>query len=192
MSKYADLKGLYPEDLTLDEMRTILHISKRKASYMLKNGYIPCKDSGKKTRNFRVKLKDVISYLEEMEEHPEKYVLPSGTFSSATPHQHGKEAQRLPVEEFHLWLEDEWSAAPDAMTKRKMAQLTGYSDSAFQDWISTGKLRCVLLYNQSVTAKVWLIDFYCHDGYLIIHKSKKHQKLLNRFFEEYHGETARR
>lgn len=47
MSKYADLKGRYSEDLTLDEMRTILHISKRKASYMLKNGYIPCKDSGK-------------------------------------------------------------------------------------------------------------------------------------------------
>lgn len=63
MSKYADLKGRYPEDLTLNEMRTILHISKRKASYMLKNGYMPCEDSGKKPPNFRVKLKDVISYL---------------------------------------------------------------------------------------------------------------------------------
>ncbi|MGE4353891.1 MAG: hypothetical protein AB7D36_07400 [Oscillospiraceae bacterium] len=42
MSKYADLKRQHPEDLTLDEMRAILHISKRKTSYMLKNGYIPC------------------------------------------------------------------------------------------------------------------------------------------------------
>ena len=191
MSKYADLKGRYSEDLTLDEMRMILHISKRKASYMLKNGYIPCKDSGKKTRNFRVKLKDVISYLEEMEEHPEKYTLPNGAFSSATPHQHVQWASELPVKEFRLWLEDEWSAAPDAMTNRKMAQLTGYSDSSFQDWISAGKLRCISLYNQSVTAKVWLIDFYCHDGFLIVRKSKKHRKLLNRFFEEYHNKTAR-
>lgn len=47
-------------------------------------------------------------------------------------------------------------------------------------------------YGPVIQVKVWLIDFYCHDGYLIIHKSKKHQKLLNRFFEEYHGETARR
>lgn len=189
MSKYADLKGRYPEDLTLDEMRAILHISKRKASYMLKNGYIPCEDSGKKTRNFRVQLKDVIFYLDEIEKHPEMYTLPSGAFSSATPHQHVKWAKKLPVEEFRIWLEDEWSAAPDAMNKRKMTQLTGYSNSAFQDWISSGKLRYISLYNQSVTAKVWLIDFYCHDGYLIVQKSKKHRKLLNRFFVEYNSKT---
>lgn len=119
MSKYADLKGRYPEDMTLNEMRAILHISKRKASYMLKNGYIPCEDSGKKTRNFRVQLKDVISYLDEIEKHPEMYTLPSGAFSSGTPHQHVQWAKKLPVEEFRLWLEDEWFAAPDAMTKKK-------------------------------------------------------------------------
>lgn len=73
--------------------------------------------------------------------------------------------------------------------KEKMAQLTGYSGSAFQDWISAGKLRCISLYSRSVTAKVWLIDFYCHDGYLNVQKSEKHRKLLNRFFEKYNSKT---
>ena len=85
MSKYSYLKRRYPATLTLDEMRKILHISKRKASYMLKNGYIPCEDSGKKTRNFRIKLKDVIFYLEDIDDYPEKYTFPNGAFSSKSP-----------------------------------------------------------------------------------------------------------
>lgn len=190
MNKYAYLKRQYPPILTLDEMRTILHISKRKASYMLKNGYIPCNDSGRKTRNFQIKLKDVIFYLGDVEKNPEKYTFPGGAFSTAAPHQRVEWISELPAEDFRLWLEDEWYDAPDAMTIREMARLTGYAASTFQGWISADKLQLVQLHDKAVTPKVWLIDYYCHDGYTITRKSKKHLKLLNRFFEEYSGGTA--
>ena len=34
------LRAQYPKKLTLDNLRCILHISKRKASWLLANGYI--------------------------------------------------------------------------------------------------------------------------------------------------------
>lgn len=34
------LRAQYPKKLTLDNVRCILHISKRKASWLLANGYI--------------------------------------------------------------------------------------------------------------------------------------------------------
>lgn len=187
MSKYAYLKRHYPETLTLDEMRKILHISKRKASYMLRNGYIPSEDSGKKTRNFRIKLKHVIFYLEDVDRHPEKYILPSGAFSSKIPPQHIQWISELPIEEFRLWLEDAWYDAPDAMTITEITLLTGYASSTFQKWISEGKIKSISLYNKAVIAKVWLIDFYCQDGFTIVQKSKNHLEMLSSFFEEYSG-----
>ena len=37
------------EKLSAEKICKILHISKRKCAWMLQNGMIPCKDSGKKT-----------------------------------------------------------------------------------------------------------------------------------------------
>lgn len=184
MGKYSYLKRQYSAILTLDEMRKILHISKRKASYMLKNGYIPCKDSGKKTRNFRIKLKDVIFYLEDVDKHPEKYTFPNGAFSSKSPNKCAEWGSALPTEEFRLWLEDMWYNVPDAMTITELTQLTGYASTTYQNWISEGKIKSISHYNKIVIAKEWLIDFYCKDGFAIIRRSKEHQKMLGSFSEE--------
>ena len=32
-------------------------------AWLLENGVIPCEDSGKKTRRFRIKLEDIINFL---------------------------------------------------------------------------------------------------------------------------------
>ena len=42
------------EKLSAEQICKILHISKRKCAWMLQNGMIPCKDSGKKTRRYTV------------------------------------------------------------------------------------------------------------------------------------------
>ena len=41
------LRAQYPKKLTLDNVRCILHISKRKASWLLANGYIKHNNNGK-------------------------------------------------------------------------------------------------------------------------------------------------
>ena len=65
------------EKLSAEEICKILHISKRKCAWMLQNGMIPCKDSGKKTRRYTVLRKDLEAYIKDSTEHPEKYLSPS-------------------------------------------------------------------------------------------------------------------
>lgn len=57
---YSALLMEYPEVISKEQVYRICHISKRKATWLLENGIIPCKDSGKKTRRFQVRTIDVI------------------------------------------------------------------------------------------------------------------------------------
>ena len=50
------IRAEYPEILSSEHIRQILGISRRKASWMLKNGHIPCKSSGKETHKYMVIL----------------------------------------------------------------------------------------------------------------------------------------
>lgn len=47
---YSILLEQYPEVVSKDQMYKICHISKRKATWLLENGVIPCQDSGKKNK----------------------------------------------------------------------------------------------------------------------------------------------
>lgn len=72
------------EKLSAEQICKILHISKRKCAWMLQNGMIPCKDSGKKTRRYTILRKDLDAYIKDSAEHPEKYFIPV-TFTSNNP-----------------------------------------------------------------------------------------------------------
>ena len=50
------IRSEFPEILSSEHIRQILGISRRKASWMLKNGHIPCKSSGKETHKYMVIL----------------------------------------------------------------------------------------------------------------------------------------
>ena len=60
---YSHLRTEYPEKISQDQLYRICRISKRKATWLLENGYIPCQDTGKKTRRFKIEIMDVIEYL---------------------------------------------------------------------------------------------------------------------------------
>ena len=70
------LRAQYPKKLTLDNVRCILHISKRKASWLLANGYIKHKNNGKKTRQYSIDIKDLFEYIDTAE----TLCLPCGIF----------------------------------------------------------------------------------------------------------------
>lgn len=83
VSKYRYLLNQYPETVQKEQFRIICHISKRTARYLLQSGLVPCVQSGKKTRNYTIKMKDIVRYLERREIHPEKYKLPPGSYMEA-------------------------------------------------------------------------------------------------------------
>lgn len=80
MAHEIPIKEQYGEVITLDQLYRICHISKRKAKWLLDNKIIPCEDSDKKTRRYKIKTDDVIAYLEAIEKNGD--ITPVGIFSS--------------------------------------------------------------------------------------------------------------
>lgn len=48
--------------------------------YLLDSGLVPCINTGKKTRKYHIATHDVITYLCDREDHPEKYKVPTGFY----------------------------------------------------------------------------------------------------------------
>ena len=114
-----------PQVLSGEQVRCALHISKRKCAWLLNNGYIKCKNSGKKSRKYTVLKSDLIEFIEDSQRCPEKYVLPCGEFSSGSKNaaigvtsQIGLPAPLpdIDVDAFRNWLTTELCCFPDALT----------------------------------------------------------------------------
>ena len=81
-TRYDEIIENHPSTITLDQFYRICHISKRKAKWLLENGIVPCQDSGKKTRRFKIQTMDVVYYLQQLEVNPEEVQPPVGIFNS--------------------------------------------------------------------------------------------------------------
>ena len=104
----------YYEPLPLDAVRRILHISKRKASYYLKNQYIKCFDTGMQTRNFKVAVKDLCDYLE------------NGGPKITERNMRIKDVLQYQVNEgFKTYLQNKWKTKPEALTPYEASLLIG-------------------------------------------------------------------
>ena len=170
------LRAQYSKKLTLDNVRCILHISKRKASWLLANGYIKCKNNGKKTRQYSIDIKDLFEYIDTAE----NLCLPCGIFSSR---QSVELAFHLPPPaDFVQWLENEWLSVNNLLRLDEVAVITGYALSSVQKWTYKKKLQCLWLQAKVLTTKEWLIQFFVSHGHHIIRKSDVHLRLLQKFY----------
>ena len=161
MSDYSYLYDEFPEVISGEQLRKILHISKRKCAWLLHSGAIPCTDSYQKTRRYAVKLDDVIEYIIRTENAAERV-----------------QPQR-PPECFREQLNDMWFDVPDVLTITDVSNITGYTPNTVDNWILKGSLRSVIVQTGIITCREWLIDFYCGDGYNIAKKVDKHRELLS-------------
>ena len=178
MSDYSYLYDEFPEVISGEQLRKILHVSKRKCAWLLNNGIIPCTDSSQRTRRYSVKIDDVIAYIVDLNTNPQNHIYPIGAFTSK-PTQLLIMPQKLP-EGFRELLIDEWFNVPDVLTITDVAGITGYTPNAVDNWIVKGSLRSVIVQTCIITCREWLIDFYCDDGYNIVKKVDKHRKLLGK------------
>lgn len=183
------IRDNYPAVLTLTDVTAILRISKRKAAWMLQNGYIKCKNSGKKTRQYQVKIDALFDYMDKVERNDPKVQMPTGIFSSKLSQKPQKKRKTKPQyvdevlpEDFKLWLDDRWFKIPEMLTIKDVSRITGYSTTTVQKWTATKKLKSVVVEDRMhITTKVWLIDFYYDEGQNIRNKSKEHIKLLKKY-----------
>ncbi len=97
-SKYDYLINEYPAVITKDQFYRICNISKKTAKHLLDNGLVPCINSGKKTRKYKLKLTDVIVYLEARDASPEIYTAPIGWYKRGSTYKGHKREPRVLTE----------------------------------------------------------------------------------------------
>lgn len=169
----------YPEYVTVEQTAKILHLSKRKCSWMLKNGILPCKDSGKKTRQYTIRRDDVITCLENLH----TYDIPR-MFSTVPNSPRIRNLTDEEIKKYTAFLLRKWRLEPNPLTDTQVAELLGYNLGSVQRWLNNEHLRAAKAHGVWCIPKRWLADFCCHYGYRIVRKSEKHMELEREFFDK--------
>ena len=184
-----EIRSNYPETLSLENIRCILGFSKRKVSWMLQNGVIKCKNSGKKTKQYRVRKHDLFEYLDKLEQGDPSVLTPVGRFNTKEPKKPRVPQEVLPSimfakppDDFRPWLEYEWYKVSDLLLTQDIARITGYEHNTIQRWLKEKRIRSVRTQDALISTKTWLIDFYCEDAYRIIRKNDLHLDLVKKYY----------
>lgn len=184
-----EIRSNYHDILSLENIRCILRISKRKCAWMLQHGIIKCEISEKQTKQYRVKMDDLFDYLDKFEQGDPSVMTPIGRFNAKKVKKPRPPQEVLPSimftkppDDFRLWLEDEWYKENDLLLTRDIGRITGYDTKTAQRWITEKRIRSVWTQNQLISTKTWLIDFYCEEAYQIVRKCDAHINLMKRYY----------
>lgn len=170
----------YPEYISKDQMYRICHISKKTCLFLLESGLVPCIDSGKQTRRFKIKTTDVIRYLRERDDYPELFKAPDGFYKG-----HGCKKAPAFDEVFtasdlvrmRQFYEKLLAEQPDVLTVEQVAEVTGYCKNSVSRWCRKQELKNFAIRQRFHIPKEYLLDFLVSKYFIgITVKSEKHQK----------------
>ena len=177
---YTYLLDEYPSEISMNQLYRICHYSKRKCSWLLENGYIPCIDSGKKTHRFKIKTVDVVSYLMRLESNSDDASPLAGLFSSKCKYiPKENPISAIPCSQISAHLSLQWSKVFDALRVSDIIKLTGYSAKTVNRWLQNGQLKYVSTLSGRIIAKDWLIEWmaeYSHQNAGRL--STKHRQMI--------------
>ena len=183
-------------ELSLEQLRQRLHISKRKAAWMLQNGVIPCRIVDTPTHlRYYVKEEDLRAYMKQSVTESKKEFI-RGQFSSRnkdapqTEEACGAEISvfaflsRKDRNRFAKMLEKRLAIYPDAMDIKRIANIIGYSDSTLRKHVRKGHLFAMMQDRKYLVSKFSLIKFLVSDkGFAMQPKSEWHEKAIRWFIE---------
>lgn len=188
------------EIISLEQLYKMLHISKRKAAWMLQNGIIPCEIRNTHTHKYFIKRKDVIEYINK-NEIAKQQEIPIGIFNynrTTTPHR--TESQDsvcggsfysfeiiLNDEERELFkgmLENLLKEIPDVLTVKEVAELTGYNRKTILRYAEKKYIFTVSLKGKLCISKQSLIEYLSSDKALKnVQKSEWYEKIILLFIK---------
>ncbi len=187
-SKIDQLKSTYPEVITKDQFYRICHVSKRTATYLLDNGFVPCTNSGKQTRKYKIRLDDVIVFLEKREANPFAFKAPDdyykenkGKVVKSMSYAYSLNTSRLLHyrKMLRVFLEHRFADCDDVMTPKEVGKLLGYSYKSVSRWCESKSLKSFLILNKYNIPKEYLLDFMASERCILIaKKSDKHIELM--------------
>ena len=171
-----------PDIITKDQLYQICHISKSTALYLLRSGKIPCEYTGKKTRCYKIKKSDVITYLEKRKIFPESYSAPAGWYKGNYSIKLETKIPENALKNMRQYYSEMLAQYPDVMTATEVSTIIGYGKTTVNNWCRKGHLKAFKRNNMNHIPKVYLIEF-CYSKYFrtITRKSDWHIRALQEF-----------
>lgn len=171
-----------PDIITKDQLYQICHISKSTALYLLRSGKIPCEYTGKKTRCYKIKKSDVITYLEKRKIFPESYSAPAGQYKGNYSIKLETKIPENALKNMRQYYTEMLAQYPDVMTATEVSTIIGYGKTTVNNWCRKGHLKAFKRNNMNHIPKVYLIEF-CYSKYFrtITRKSDWHIRALQEF-----------
>ena len=188
------------EIISLEQLYKMLHISKRKAAWMLQNGIIPCEIRNSLTHKYSVRKEDVLAYMAKSEREKRKEI-PVGIFNAKKTNNprrtesqgsdcggyfddtnyklRGKEQAR-----FKEMLENLLSAVPDTLTVDEVAELTGYHRRTILRYVQRKYIYAVNIMGKYYISKQSIINYLATDkAFRNTQKSEWHKKIIFNYIE---------
>jgi hypothetical protein len=170
------------DEISLEELYQILHVSKRKATWMLEHGVIPCRKRETATHKYAIKLEDVLEYLKKDEKERNKDI-PVGIFSSKN--NKAKESAcspRLSQEEKEIFkkiLQFELINLSDTPTVEETSKAIGYCRSTIYRLARSKRIYSAKIGSKTIVSKKSLIELIIsEDGFSISPKSDWHKSMI--------------
>ena len=184
-------------ELSLEQLRQRLHISKRKAAWMLNNGVIPCRIVNTPTHlRYYVSEEDLRAYMEQSITESKKEFI-RGQFSSRN--KNAPETNEVSGDEINVYsylskkernrfermLEKRLAIYPDVMDIKRIVSIIGYTDRTIRWHISKGRIFAIIQDRKYLVSKYSLIKFLASDkGFAMQSKSEWHEKAIRWFIKE--------
>lgn len=183
-----------PDIVNKEQLREVCHISKKTASFYLQSGLLPCTHNGKLTRCYSIKKKDLIQFLEDLQENPARYFVPASWYKGASYSNKIPDASVYIVlnkEKMFLLLryyDDKMRGYPNLMSVEMVSEFTGYAIRTVRIWCGRGRLKSFIANRRHWVPKVYLKEFLASEGYNdICKKSEKHIQSIANFKRSRYG-----
>ena len=186
-------------ELSLEQLRQKLHISKRKAAWMLNNGVIPCRIVNTPTHlRYYVSEEDLRAYMNQSVTESKKEFI-RGQFSSRN--KNAPETNEVSGDEINVYsylskkernkfermLEKRLAIYPDVMDIKRIVSIIGYTDRTIRWHIGKGRIFAIIQDRKYLVSKYSLIKFLASDkGFAMQPKSEWHEKVIRWFIKEMH------
>jgi len=186
-NRYDVLRSQYPEFISKIQMYKICGISPLSATYLIQNGIIPAIDTGKNTWRYKIRLEDVITYLESKKEKGS--LIPKGAVTSKKPTSPNKPARAhipLLVNEDSKLLRDYFSFIfsdfPDLLGMQDIAEMTGLCNKTILLHHKQGSLLSIGSGHKIIIPKEYALDYFCGPKFLSTKSSSEnYMRLLGGF-----------
>lgn len=133
----------YPEIMNKEQLRKACHISKRTAHYLLQFNLIPHVCTGKKTRCYAIKKRDVIDFMINREINPSRYIVPTSWYKYGNEDVKPYKIRIQPPlpndpQKTRRYYESKLAAYLDVIDVAAIVDFTGYNRHTVCEWIRFG------------------------------------------------------